>query len=142
MDILKVDGLGRVSGEYECDVAGLVDISSDEALTVREAQFVRDFSGARGGEIVEGFIAGDMSVRSALAMVILRRKGKPLRDETVLDLPSGWARFELGVEDEQDTDNAVPPTTEGVTPSTDGGPSSQTLSETPAGVPSPIGALV
>lgn len=125
MDILKVEGLGRVNGEYQCDVASLVDISSDEALTIREAQFVREFSGARGGEIVEAFLAGDMSVRSALAMVILKRAGKPLRDETVLDLRSGWAQFNLGVEEEQE----IPPTTEVSTTSNNGGTTSETPSE-------------
>ncbi len=128
MDILKVEGVGRVSGEYECDVAGLVDISSDEALTIREAQFVRDFSGARGGEIVEAFLAGDMSVRSAIAMVILKRKGMPLREDTVLDLKAGWARFELAVEAPEE-EHEDPPTTEGMVPSTNGGTSSASLSE-------------
>lgn len=137
MDILKVEGLGRVNGEYECDIVGLVDISSDEALTVREAQFVRDFSGARGGEIVEAFLAGDMSVRSAIAMVILRRADKPLRDETVLDLKAGWARFELGAGDE--VDEEIPPTVEGLTPSTDGGTNSVNLSESRDEDPSHIG---
>lgn len=140
MDILKVEGLGRVNGDYDCDIAGLVDISSDDALTVREAQFVRDFSGARGGEIVEAFLAGDMSVRSAFAMIILRRAGKPLRDETVLDLKAGWARFELGVEEE--VDDEVPPTTEGAAPSMNGGTSSESRSESLDDDLSRIGAPV
>ncbi len=139
MDILKVEGLGRVNGDYKCDVAALVDISSDDALTIREAQFVREFSGARGGEIVEAFLAGDMAVRSAIAMVILRRAGKPLRNETVLDLRSGWAQFELGA-DEEETEN--PPTVEGRTPSTDGGTTSESHSESQEEDLSPIGAPV
>ncbi len=138
MDILKVEGLGRVNGEYKCDVAALVDISSDDALTIREAQFVREFSGARGGEIVEAFLAGDMAVRSAIAMVILRRAGKPLRNETVLDLRSGWAQFELGAEEE--TEN--PPTAEGTKPSTNGGKTSESHSESLEDDLSPIGAPV
>ena len=131
MDTLNVKGVGRrIDGEYPCDIAGLVDVSSDEALTVAEANFVRDFSGARGGEIVEAFLAGDMAVRSELAMVVLQRAGIPLLNETVLALKSGWAMFDLGV-DEQEEEAADPPTVEGVEPSTNGGKGSSLLSESP-----------
>jgi len=123
VDTLNVKGVGRrIDGEYPCDIAGLVDVSLDEALTVAEANFVRDFSGARGGEIVEAFLAGDMAVRSALAMVVLQRAGIPLLNETVLALKSGWAMFDLGVEQEDEAEH--PPTVEGVEPSTNGGKSS------------------
>lgn len=138
MDILKVTGVGRVSGEYECDVAGMVDISSDEALTVREAQFVREFSGARGGEIVEAFLAGDVLVQSALAMVILKRKGMPLLEATVLDLKSGWATFDPGAAEAAE-EAADPPTMEGSVPSTNGGTNGGSVWVSPEDDPSLIG---
>lgn len=143
MDTLTIKGLSRrLDGDYKCDIAGMVDISSEEALTVREANFIRDFSGARGGEIVEAFLKGDVAVRSALARVVLGRHDIPIREETLLDLKSGWCRFELGADEaEEDAEEATeaerPPTAEGETPSTTGGTSGRTPSDPQDGSPSP-----
>ncbi len=140
MDILKVQGVGRVSGEYECDVAGLVDTTSDEALTIREAEFVREFSGARGGEIVEAFLAGDVLVHSALAMVILKRKGVPLLESTVMDLKSGWATFDPGAAEAAEEDTTDPPTMEVSKTSQNGGTNGESVWVSPEDDPSLIGA--
>lgn len=145
MDVLTVKGVHpRIDGDYNCDVVGLVNVSSAEAFTVREAQFVRDFSGARGNEIVEAFLAGDISVQAAIAMVILKRNGKPLLTEKVLDLSAGWAVFHLEKSKSDDEVEAVddPPTSEGeTTPSTNGGTSSARPSENQDDDPSPTGHL-
>lgn len=120
----------RLNGEYDCDIAGMIDISSDEALTVREAHLVKTLSGARGGEIVEAFLAGDMAVRMALAVVILQRAGKRIDPEVMWDAKSGWATWTLGVGEE---DEVVDPLEEAeeteTSTSTNGGNSSDSPSE-------------
>ncbi len=97
MDTLTITGQGRrLNGEYECDIVGLVDVSNEESLTIREAHLIKTLSGARGGEIVEAFVAGDMAVRMAIAVVILQRAGKRVDPDLLWDQPAGWARFEFG----------------------------------------------
>lgn len=105
MDVLTIRGLShRENGEYECDIVGLLDVSSDEALTVREANFIKTFAGVRGGEVGEAFLAGDRACTSAIAVVILRRAGKRMEESAIWDYPSGWATYTLGVGDEQEAD--------------------------------------
>lgn len=127
MDTLTVTGVGRrVDGTYECDVVSLIDVSSPDALTVREAEQIKALSGARGGEIAEAFLAGDQAVRMALALVVLKRAGKQLDADEVWDKPIGALTFTLGAIAEQPAD---PPTVEGGTPSTSGGGSGGSTSE-------------
>ncbi len=110
MDTLTITGQGRrLNGEYECDIAGLIDVTSDNVLTVREAHLVKTLSGARGGEIVEAFLAGDMAVRMAVAVVILQRADRRVDIDSLWDAPAGWARFEFGPEKAEELEN---PTTD------------------------------
>ena len=116
-DTLTVSGVGKkFDGVYECDVAELVSISSPDALTVDEARLVKTLSGVRGNEIVEAFLAGDVDLRMALAIVVLGRHGKQLDARMVETKPIGWALFALAPDEETDGD-AVPPTTAGELPS-------------------------
>lgn len=144
MDVLTVTGMGhRLNGDYDCDIVGMIDITSDEALTVREAHFIKTLAGARGGEIVEAFLAGDMAVRMALAAVILQRAGKRVEPDALWDASSGWARFTLAADAEQEEPAADPlaevETTEPST-SSSGGTNTDTPSASPEGNLSRIGS--
>lgn len=140
-DVLIVDGLGRrFDGEYPCDIPGLLSVTSDESLTVREAHFVKQFSGMRGGEIPEAFVVGDVALRAAMAYVILRRAGKSLDEAMVWEGRISTFRFVLGQGEEE---GEADPQTEGeqteTSPSKSGGESSSTDSANPEGDPVSIG---
>lgn len=131
MDTLTIKGVGRrVDGVYECDVAAMLDVSSDEALTNKEAHLIKRLSGVRGNEIIEAFLAGDTDVRMSLAMIVLGRHGKEVEESALWNARIGATIFELGPDDQPaETD---PPTMEGEPPSlpsSDGGGSSSTTSD-------------
>lgn len=139
MDTLTVSGVGRhLDGAYDCDVVSLIDVSSPDALTVREAEEVKSLSGARGNEIAASFIAGDMACRMALAVIILRRHGKDVDPSDLWDKPIGAMRFDLGPVVAEDAD---PPTVGGETPSRNGGESGRQTSDAQVEEPSLTGAL-
>jgi hypothetical protein len=117
MDTLTISGLAaRFNGEYDCDIAAMLSVSSPDALTLDEARIVKTLSGARGFEVLESFLAGDMDVRMALALVILKRNGKEVDPRMLGDKPMGWARFMLEPDAPEKTeDDADPPTETGTT---------------------------
>ena len=144
MDTLTVKGIGKtVDGVYECDIAGMIaDVTSAEALTVDEANLVKRLSGVRGFELGEAFLAGDASMRMALAMIVVARGNKTLDEDRVRRAPMGALLFEWG----SDPDDVEHPTVEvgaeGTPPSPSGGESSRTTSgvppeneDTPTGAP-------
>lgn len=142
MDKLTVAGVGhQFDGEYDCDIVAMLDLMSPDALTIREADLIKQQCGARAGEVAEAFLMGDMKCRMAIALIVLRRHGKDLSPETVLDKPSGWMRFELGATEPQDEEiaDASPPLTAGEKPATNGGGSSNPTLALPVKEPSPIG---
>ena len=141
MDTLTVEGIGkRVDGVYECDIGGMIgDVSSAEALTNDEAHLVKRMSGVRGNELIEAFLAGDTDMRMALAIIVAARHGKVLDERVLRKATIGATMFAFGADVEDAVD--VPPTTEGETPSTDGGKlSSSNSAGLPATDPSPTGA--
>jgi hypothetical protein len=130
MDVLTITGIGRrLDGDYDCDIAALIDISSDEALTNREAHLIKTLSGARGGEIVEAFLAGDMAVRMALAIVVLQRAGRRVDPEQMWDQKAGWAKYTFGADAEEDETPADPPEATGTWTPANGGSSSASPSD-------------
>lgn len=141
MDVLTIQGAGsRLNGEYPVELGKLLDITSDESLTNREAHFVKTISGIRGAELIEAFLAADTALLMSLALVVLQRAGKRVSVDATWDFPVGWAKWELGAIDEEafEEEPERPPT---LTDSANGGPSSSTSSESQDGSQSPTGAL-
>jgi len=153
MDTLTISGIAnRFDGVYECDIVGMIaDVSSPDALTVDEAALVQQLSrgdsdrGVRGNEIAEAFLAGDVKVRMAIAIIVLARNGKDLPVEMVRNASMRSMVFELQRSgSEKEGEEGEHPTMEGaqsLTPSTNGGSPSRTLSVAPQGSdPEAIGA--
>ena len=140
MDTLTVTGIGLgVDGEYDCDLTAiLVDVSSPDALLVSEAETIKRLSGARGFEVAESFLAGDWTVRMAVALVVLARHGVRLTEQQGWDAKVGAFTFALA-----DTEaDAEDPPGEGETPSKSGGePGSMTSEPNPDTDPGPTGHL-
>jgi hypothetical protein len=130
MDKLTVTGIGpNVDGPYDCDLTGiLVDVSSPDALLVSEAETIKRLSGARGFEVAEAFLAGDWTVRMAVALVVLARHGVRLTEQQGWDAKVGAFTFELQDAEEDDAGN---PPGEGETPSESGGASGSPTSDVP-----------
>lgn len=110
-DTLRISGISkRVDGEYACDfVAMLLDVSSDEALTMGEAHTIKRVSGVRGGEIFEAAAAGDTDVTVALAVVVLGRHGKTVDESLFWKAKVGSVEFVLE-QKQEGADDADPPT--------------------------------
>ena len=142
MDKLTVTGLGkRVDGDYDCDLTALlVDVSSPGALLVSEAETIKKLSGARGYEIAEGFLAGDWTVRMAVALVVLARHDIRLSEQQGWDAKVGAFSFEMEATAEDEDDAETPPG-EGVTPSENGGEPGSTTSDNPENAPATTGHL-
>ena len=148
-DKLIVEGLGRLDGEYECDILGLTVPGNPECMTTREGMRVQEISGARGGEILDEFLRYNAGVALALAVVILERKGKRPNIDQLLDKQMGEAlRFEVGTrkteDDEDDAEGDAGPPDEGegtLTPSPDGGTSSSSPSDQQGNGQKPTGPL-
>lgn len=143
MDKLIVNGLGpRLDGEYPCDIRATIIPGGPEFLTYAEGRRIKQLVGLRGGEIAEAFVAGDMDLELALAIVLLARHGKTLDEALVLDSPPGSKiQFEYGdVEEDEDSPPAEPATTpETDKPSTSGGESTTLILAHSASDPSPTG---
>lgn len=143
MDTLTIKGVGKhVDGDYECDLAELLDVSSDEALTMAEARLIKVTANVRGNHIIEAFLAGDTDVSMALAEIIVGRSGKALAVSQLLGARVGAVRFTFG---QEEAEAGVPPTIPAgrpstVLPSMDGGDGGgETSDVSPAAVPGPTG---
>jgi hypothetical protein len=120
VDTLTVKGISKqFDGVYECDIVGMLTLTSDEALTQGEAHLIKRMSGARGNEIVEAFLAGDADVRAALAIIVLARNNKVMDERMLEPLPVSVIQFEFG----EDAEVEVPPTSEGDPETTEDSPS-------------------
>lgn len=126
-DQLIVTGLPPLDGEYEFDLAELIN-----DLTNREAHRIKTMSGVRLGELVESLQAGDNDVLIALAAIILTRRGKRVDENKLWDAPLG-AGVSFVLADEEDDE--VPPTAAAEngtsTPPLNGGESSSQSSDSP-----------
>jgi hypothetical protein len=111
VDTLTVKGISKdIDGEYDCDLLGMLTLTTDESLTNNEAHLVKSISGVRGGEVIEAFLAGDTDVRMALTIIVLARHGKRVDERLLGPLPAGTAVFEVREEEEEEE---IPPTSEG-----------------------------
>lgn len=146
-DTLTITGLHRtIDGVYECDLLGMIDEASDEALTMEEARLVKKISGVRGGEIQDALAAADTDVVLAFALIVLDRNGKRATEQQLVKAKLGQISFVLGPVGDSDGDgDGDPPTTPASLPSTGqpgtagGAPGSQTSDGPPADAPTPTG---
>jgi hypothetical protein len=145
MDTLTVTGLGkRIDGVYDCDLTALlVDVTSPDSLLVSEAETIKRLSGAFGFGIAEQFLAGDWTVRMAVAVVILARHEIRLTERQGWDAKVGAFTFTMEeAPAEEEDDAATTPPEEGETPSESGGESGRpTSDDPPANVLAPTGHL-
>lgn len=111
MDTLTVKGVGTFDGEYQCDIVGMLTVTSDEALTNDESHLVKRLSGMRRNEVPEAFLAGDTDVVMALTIIVLSRHGKQIDERILGPKPSGCTVFAFG----EDAVIEVPPTQESET---------------------------
>jgi hypothetical protein len=146
VDRLTVTGLGRhVDGAYDCDLTALlVDVTSPDALRVREAELVKRVSGAYGYGVAEAFLAGDWSVQMAVALVVLARNGVTVSEKQAWDATVGAFAFRLDDTPPVGQGDDVPadPPQGATTPSENGGGSGDPTSEpNPETPPGPTGRL-
>jgi hypothetical protein len=110
---------------------------------VSEAETIKRLSGARGYGVAEAFLAGDWTVRMAVALVVLARHDVRLSEQQGWAARVGAFTFDLDTTaaEEEDGDEADPPG-EGGTPSESGGESgSQTSEPNQENDPAPTGHL-
>lgn len=68
-------------------------------FTNRELHMIKKETGIRAGELYSSFDAGDTDLLVALAMIAVRRAGKPVESDELWDLPAG--KITLDVTDEE-----------------------------------------
>jgi hypothetical protein len=76
-----------------------------DQLTGREFGLVKQVTGLRAGEVEEALDAGDVELVLVLAVIAMRRAGKEVDVEDLLDLPVGEGTIEI--RDEEDEE--IPP---------------------------------
>lgn len=130
MDKLVVTGLGKLDGEYDCNLGEMLSLGSPEALTNREGHRIKQMSGVRAGELDDALEAGDNDVMLALAAIVLSRAGKTFDDDVLWDAPMGsGVMFHIG-DREPEGEESHPPT---VPQQTNGGSSGKPPAATPQG---------
>jgi len=88
-DKLIVRGIPGLNGEYECDIAAMLDFGGPGALTNREGHQIKVMSGTRAGELDEELRRGDNDTMLALAAIVLTRHGKDVDADQLWDAPMG-----------------------------------------------------
>lgn len=136
-DKLIVTGLGRLDGEYDCDLTAMLTLDHPQALTNREMHRIKTMSGVTAGRLADALSDGDSDVLLALAAIVLARHGKRFDEDTLWDAPMG-SGVTFHIADREEEEDLSPPAS---TPPSDGGESSS--SETAAlraSGPSPTGS--
>lgn len=88
-----------------------------DQLTGREFGLVKQATGLRAGEIEEALDAGDVELVLTLAVIAMRRAGKEVDVEDLLDLPVGEGTIEIrDEEDEELPPDAAAGSSEGAEP--------------------------
>lgn len=94
-DRLTIQGLGGIDGEYEFDLAALLEIDNPDTITQREAHKIKQATGLRLGELEDAMQAGDADVVVAVAIVVLDRRGKRYDVEALWRAPLGSIRIDV-----------------------------------------------
>lgn len=94
---IYIDGIGRqIDGEFDLDWL---------SLTAREQHQIKVISGIRPTEYGEALATSDAAFISAVSLIALRRDGRPVSEDMLLDAPQGKIRFVF----EELAADAVPP---------------------------------
>jgi hypothetical protein len=136
MQWVVISGVGDLDGRYEFDLAG-------RDLTTREWGWIKRHSGYLPLTIEEGFDGADPELFACFAIIALYRAGKVLpRDvpaafDRVVDAPFG-ATVTIESDDSEEAEQSPPVSSSNGSDSISGD-ASQTNSENPETLPSPIG---
>lgn len=104
-DKLIIEGIPPLDGEYEFDFAELLD-----SLTNREYHVIKVMTGVRAAEVFEAMEAGDTDLVMALAVIILRRRGKRVDEDRFWDAEAGTAiRIVVGSREVEEVEEDGPP---------------------------------
>lgn len=145
LDKVIVKGLGKLDGEYECDIVGMLVQDNPETMTNREGHRVKLMSGVRAGEYEEALERGDNDFFLALGAIVLARRGKRFDEDVLWDAPMGsGVTLQIADRESDDDPPSAPesgagsssPTEPSTTP---GGSGGETTSENPDSPPSDIG---
>ena len=80
MPKLKIEGIPAYNGSYDLDVAG---------FTGRELHTIKEISGVRANELQDAFVAGDYDLVVAFTVITLRRAGKIVNPDEIMDAEVG-----------------------------------------------------
>lgn len=80
-----------------------------EQLTYRELAYLKKVSGYVPVNLVEGFLSGDAEFLCGFAAIAMRRAGREVDHEWLMDLDSGALVFEVDDEADGLEDDARPP---------------------------------
>lgn len=81
-------------------VIGGADYPVPDEFTYRELGIIKRIAGVRAGELMAALIAGDTDIVVALAIIVMRRAGKRVDEDALLDGELG--SIELHSDDEGD----------------------------------------
>lgn len=84
-----IKGIGGIDGEYDLDIAAMLDFGHPETLTQREAHKIKKATGLRLGELEDAVDSGDSDMVIAFAIVALDRAKKRYDIESLWDAPLG-----------------------------------------------------
>lgn len=87
------DRIPAFAGEYPIELGG---------WTMRELNIIKRISGYRGGELAEGFAAGDTDLLLAIAVIAVRRNNRDWEvfEKIAWDTDADFLTFENGDEEE------------------------------------------
>jgi hypothetical protein len=102
MDKIVITGIGRAyDGEYDFDPS---------YFTNKELHTIKRMTGVRAGEIQAAFGAGDNDMIVAFAAIALERAGKSVYEETLWNAKVGCIELVSGTPQQEEGDDADPPT--------------------------------
>jgi len=143
---LIITGLGGIDGEYDLDIASMLELGHPDTLTQGEAHKIKKATGLRLGELEDAVEAGDADMTLAFAIVVLDRAKKRYDVDALWDAPLGSVILEadqVDPSDEADEPDPLSPNgnSESLEPNTkNGGESGNPPSEpNPPNDPSPTG---
>lgn len=124
MDKIVIDGIFGYDGEYDIDFG---------TLTMREHHTIKRLSGLRALEISEAWLAGDLDLVLALAVIALERAGRRVNETVLWDAETGKIRLvftedpQAGPDGDEEGDEERPPEGEAPPAASSGDASRPTL---------------
>jgi hypothetical protein len=127
MSKLLIEGVPPYDGGYDLDLAG---------FTGRELHTIKEISGVRGGELQEALQAGDYDLVVAFAVIVLRRAGKDVDPDEIMNAEVGAITVDLETQATEEEERPPATATPGGEENSNDGVANDNAGTTTSGSPS------